>query len=193
METAKGKLETNRLILRGFQKNDAEKCFENWGQDESHGRYLPMFPMKNRVEMEHFISGFVGNPNVWLVEERLSGESMGYISVDIPYDILGIGEIGYVLGEKYQHKGYAAEAVGAVISYLFSERKLYMVEAKYNEKNTASGRLLSRLGFQTDGVLRDRRMDKITGERNNLVVCSITGEEEKQNRASNGLFVKNSV
>lgn len=170
-------METNRLIIRGFIRDDVDKCFENWGQDESIGRYLPMFPMKNTVEMGHFISGFIDNPNVWLVEEKLSGEPMGYITVDIPYEFLGIGEIGYALGGKYQHRGYATEAIRAVISYLFLERELYMIEARYNENNIASGKLLDGLGFHTDGILRDRRLDRVTGERRNLVVCSITKNE----------------
>lgn len=161
-------------------KDDAEKCYKNWGQDDSLGKFLIMFPMKNISEMANLISGFIGNQNIWLIEEKSSHEPIGYVSVDIPYDILGIGEIGYLLGEKYQHKGYASEAMEAVISYLFQERKLYMIEAKYNENNIASGKLLSRLGFQTDGILRDRRIDRETGKRSSLVVCSITQNEFKK-------------
>lgn len=90
---------------------------------------------------------------------------------------MSIGELGYVLGEKYQHKGYAAETVDAIIFYLFSEGKLYRIEAKYNENNIASDKLLNKLVFKTDGILRGRRIDKMTGERCNLVVCSITENE----------------
>lgn len=167
-------METERLLIRNFKISDAKKCFANFGQDESLGIYLPFFPMKEVSEMEKLIASFVGNPNIWIIEEKVLSEPIGYISVDIPYDVLGIGELGYVLGEKYQHKGYAIEAVETIISYLFLERKLYMIEAKYNENNIASGRLLSKLGFKTDGILRDRRIDKITGDRCNLVVCSVT-------------------
>lgn len=126
------------------------------------------------------ISGFIGNPDAWIIEEKDSHEPIGYVSVDIPYDILGIGEIAYLLGEKYQNKGYALEAIEDVISYLFQERKLYMIEAKYNETNVASGKLLSRLGFQIDGVLRDRRIERGTGKRSNLVICSLTQKEHRQ-------------
>ena len=43
----------------------------------------------------------------------------------------------------------------------------------------ASGNLLKKLGFQFDGVLRNRRIDIDSGERKNLVICSITKEELK--------------
>lgn len=170
-------METERLIIRNFKCSDAKKCFTNFGQDESLGLYLPMFPMKEISEMNRLVSAFEENPYIWLIEEKISYEPVGYISVDIPYDVLAIGEIGYVLGEKYQHKGYATEAVNAMISHLFLEQKLYIIEAKYNENNIASSRLLNKLGFKTDGMLRERRIDRITGQRCNLVVCSITKDE----------------
>lgn len=38
-------METERLVIRNFQMSDVERCFENWGQDQSLGKYLVMFPM----------------------------------------------------------------------------------------------------------------------------------------------------
>lgn len=49
-------METDRLIIRNFKKSDIEKCFTSFGQDESLGIYLPMFPMKERSEMERMVS-----------------------------------------------------------------------------------------------------------------------------------------
>lgn len=55
-----------------------------------------------------------------------------------------------------------------------------MVEAKCNEENVSSARLLHKLGFKKEAVLRGRRMNLQTGERNNLIVCSVTQEEMKK-------------
>lgn len=173
----KKELETSRLIMRSFQMSDCPKCLENFGEDDELGKYIIMFPKKNISEMEAFVSGVIDNPNIWLIEEKSSHEPVGYISVDIPYESLKIGEIGYVLGKKYQHRGYATEAVKKIVDYMFTERKLYMIEAKYNETNISSGKLLKNIGFRTDGILRDRRMDFETGKRDALVVCSITQNE----------------
>ena len=57
------------------------------------------------------------------------------------------------------------------------KRDMYMLEAKYNISNLASGNLLKKLGFQLDGELRNRRIDITSGERKNLVICSITKED----------------
>lgn len=167
-------METQRLKIRNFREDDSIKCYKNFGQDKSLGKYLIMFLMRDIHEMEELVAGFMEVSHAWVIEEKTSHEPIGYISLDIPYESLGIGEIGYVLGEKYQHRGFAFEAVRGMLPYLFEKYKLYMIEAKYNENNDASAKLLSRLGFQTDGVLRGRRLDFETGERRSLVVCSIT-------------------
>ena len=172
-------METERLILRRFTMEDAEKCFEYFGQDKVIGRYIPMFPVCSMSAMEEMVRGFCNNSNVWLIEEKCTGIPMGYVSVDIPYEVLGIGEIAYLLGEKFWHKGYAQEAVRRIIQYLFDEKELYMIEAKVNESNIASKILLQKLNFKQDGILRQRRIDFMLRERNNLIVYSILKEEYK--------------
>lgn len=54
---------------------------------------------------------------------------------------------------------------------------MHLIEAKVNETNTASMKLLEKLGFQMDGRLRDRRIDLQSGNRNDLIIYSITREE----------------
>ena len=109
--------------------------------------------------------------------EKESKNCIGYVTIDIPYIQLGIGEIGYVIGERFQNKGYAFEALQCIIQEYLVKRDMYMLEAKYNISNMASGNLLKKLGFQIDGELRNRRIDIASGERKNLVICSITKGE----------------
>ena len=50
-------IETNRLLLRKFNANDVEECFINFGQNKEIGRYLPMYPVDDKVEMKNMIDG----------------------------------------------------------------------------------------------------------------------------------------
>lgn len=174
-------IKTINLQLRRFNKSDAHKCYYNFGQDEESGRYLPMFPMKSVEEMQKYIDGYIGaegeNSFTWLIEKRSSGEPVGFVSVEIPYRELNIGEISYLLGRKYQGKGYAYEAVSAILKYMFNTQDLYMIEAKYNANNIASGKLLKKLGFFQECELRDRRLDCIDRIKCNLVICSLKKDE----------------
>ena len=114
---------------------------------------------------------------IWAIVEKKSNVVIGNVRADISYCILNICEIAYMLGSKWWDKGFATEALNAIINYLFMVEDFYLIEAKFNAANIASGRLLQKVGMKQDGVLRDRRMDKETGERNNLIICSILKSE----------------
>ena len=101
-----------------------------------------------------------------------------YYTFDIPYQELRIGEIGYVIGEKWHGKGYGTEAVKKMISEYLAKDRLYLIEAKCNIDNKPSLNLLEKVGFIKDGVLRKRRIDKNTGEYRDLVVYSITTNDK---------------
>ena len=60
--------------------------------------------------------------------------------------------LGYKLLPAYWHCGYATEAIGRLVSALFSEDKYHRIEAFTLADNTASIALLERLGFSFEGV-----------------------------------------
>lgn len=63
-------------------------------------------------------------------------------------------EIGYTLAPRRQGHGYATEAVRAVLDHLFRVRGLHKVSAECDARNVASARVLERLGFTREGLLR---------------------------------------
>lgn len=170
-------IETERLRIRNFVSEDSKNCFGSWGKDKDLGKYIILYPMSEVSEMELLVSSLEKNKHAWVLEEKISGNIIGYITVDIPYDLLKIGELGYVIAEKYQHMGYAYEALTCMIKKYLYEEELYLLEAKYNENNVASSKLLNKLGFQIEASLRGRRIDRYSGKRNNMIVCSITKDE----------------
>lgn len=170
-------LETERLRIRNFVSEDSKSCFESWGEDKNLGKYIILYPMSDVSQMESLVNSLVNNKNAWILEEKITGNVIGYITVDIPYELLKVGELGYVIAEKYQHCGYAYEALTCIIKRYLYEEELYLLEAKYNENNIASSKLLNKLGFQVEASLRGRRIDRHSGERDNLIVCSLTKDE----------------
>jgi aminoglycoside 6'-N-acetyltransferase len=65
-----------------------------------------------------------------------------------------IADIGYSLDPAAQGRGYGAEAVGALVLYLFVDRRKHKVYASCDTRNEPSWRLLERLGFRREGELR---------------------------------------
>ena len=65
-------------------------------------------------------------------------------------------EVGYSLAPSAWGRGYANEAVSALLDWGFAELNLNRVEADVDPRNTPSVRALERLGFTGEGRLRER-------------------------------------
>ena len=127
--------------------------------------------------MAGLVQGFLTNKDAWVVLDKRLGAVVGCITIDVPYSPLKIGELGYIIGEKYHKQGYAFEAAKCILQEYLINRGFYLIEAKCNETNHASLKVLEKLGFRIEAALRGRRIDLLSGERNALVIASITQEE----------------
>lgn len=78
------------------------------------------------------------------------GRPIGDVAVGI-HDNGQQATIGYTVTPTEQGRGYATEAVGAVIDSLFDEAHLHRVVAGIDPQNIASRRLLDKLGFRYEG------------------------------------------
>jgi len=65
-------------------------------------------------------------------------------------------EIGYILGRAHWSRGYVSEALPALIDHGFETLGLNRLEADIDPRNAASARVLMRLGFVQEGLLRER-------------------------------------
>ena len=91
------------------------------------------------------------------------GEPVGSVGVDEPDEPWGVAEIGYSIVPDAQDGGYATEAVGLLAGYAFDEQRVAKLAAKVYETNPASVRVLEKVGFEREGVLR--REAFVEGER----------------------------
>ena len=66
------------------------------------------------------------------------------------------GEVGYALNRAYWGKGYMNEALQALLQFAFVDLDMHRLEADIDPRNTASTGALERLGFQREGLLRER-------------------------------------
>ena len=64
------------------------------------------------------------------------------------------GELGYWIGKPYWNRGYCTEAARAVVAYSFEVLKLNRIHAKHFKRNTASGRVLEKIGMRYEGCFR---------------------------------------
>ena len=63
-------------------------------------------------------------------------------------------EIGWVFHPEYQGKGYASEAARAVLAFGFNKMKLHRIIATCQPENTASHRVMEKIGMRREGFLK---------------------------------------
>ena len=82
---------------------------------------------------------------------------------------------GIGIGHDHQRRGYATEAIGLLLTYMFGERRFHKCEVGIYAFNAASIALHQRIGFQEEGRLRDH--EYFAGRHHDLVVMGMTVSE----------------
>lgn len=151
-------LETKHLILREMRPEDAEAIFRMYG-DEEVMRYRDVLAFTRLEEAQHFLETVRaryerGEELHWGI--TLKGEDSVIGSCGYSWHLgRHFGALGYDLARLYWKQGIMTEAIGALLRFGFEVRNLHRVEARVRRGNEASTRLLRRLGFQEEGLLRE--------------------------------------
>lgn len=161
-------IETDRLILRRFCKEDAQAMFDNWATDEEVTKFMTWPPYDNVdgvAQYLEFVENSYANGGLyWAIELKEIGDPVGAISVVNMNETVRSVEIGYNIGRNWWHKGITSEAFAAVIKYLFENTNINRIEAKHDARNVNSGRVMKKCGLQYEGTQRQ-------AEINNQGIC----------------------
>lgn len=149
---------SRRLIARRFEPRDLE-AFVAMRNDPEVARYQS-WEHFTREDGERFIEGLSrqqpGLPG-WFqfaLEERSTGAFIGDCGLNIFAHDNRLAEIGYTIAPAYWNKGYATEAVSALISHAFRAHALHRISAGTDPRNTASRCVLEKSGFREEGHAR---------------------------------------
>ncbi|MBC9933628.1 GNAT family N-acetyltransferase [Chitinophaga qingshengii] len=89
---------------------------------------------------------------LWVIVSVTDKTVLGDICFKGRPDENGMVEIGYSLLPGHRSRGYMQEAATALISWAFRQPFVESVEAECAVDNTASGKVLQRLGMQQTGM-----------------------------------------
>ena len=146
---------TERLVLRDPVPADAAALAARRSDPEvaRHQSWEAPFSLERAEPMVTDASGLSGlvvdEWSMVTVAER-DGAVVGDIAVLLTWDGR-VADIGYTFASEHWGKGYAVEAVEAVVRWLFEERAVERVAAGLNPENVASAMVLERTGFEFEG------------------------------------------
>ena len=149
-------LRTDRLTLRRPLDADAPALFERYAQDPQVVRYLMWRPHQSIAETRAFLARCRdrwedGSDLTWALTLQADDRLIGMISIrprGFKHDI------GYVLARPYWGRGLMPEAGRAIIDLAFSDPVVRRVWAVCDFENSASARVMEKIGMSREGVLR---------------------------------------
>jgi RimJ/RimL family protein N-acetyltransferase len=147
-----------RIRLRAIEPEDADTFF-HWNFDSEMARVVaflwpPTSLMAVRAWAEKMATQEIKDDTLTLAIENREGQLVGSIGSHSINRRTGTFGYGVAVGEEYQGRGYASEAVILLLRYFFEELRYQKVTVTVYACNPASIALHEKLGFQREGQLR---------------------------------------
>lgn len=157
-------LETERLVLRRILPEDVAAVYRIYS-DPKVAEYDTFMPIDSMAAARSIIANYnrefeQGQGIRWGIAQKEDNCIIGTCGfMNFNWNSRRC-EIGFGLATAQSGKGIATEAVGKITAYGFEVLELNRIEGFVDVRNTASVRLLRRLNFVQEGVLREREYFK---------------------------------
>jgi [ribosomal protein S5]-alanine N-acetyltransferase len=150
-------LKTPRLVLRPWRRGDERALMEHGNHREVWKTLADLFPHPyTRADADAWIAHVAADDSGSLhLAITVDGEPVGGVGLIRQGDTERLtGIVGYWLGPSVWKRGYATEALGALVAHAFAHSDLVRLQAKVFENNPASCRVIEKAGFVREARLR---------------------------------------
>jgi [ribosomal protein S5]-alanine N-acetyltransferase len=156
--TAPRELRTTRLLLRSLEDEDATALVRLAGANEIAATTLNIPHPYTDGDARTFLSKAnedfrAGRSVTFAISISPGRELCGAIGLNIA-EANRRAELGYWIGVPFWGKGFATEAAGALVAFGFETLRLHRIFAHYFSGNTASQRVLEKIGMRHEGRFR---------------------------------------
>ena len=160
-------LDTLRLRLRPFTLHD-HAAHASIYSDPAVMQYMPRGPLTPAEAQEAsfaVLTQFVAHWDrhafgVWAVTEKTTGTLLGQCGLRFLPELQEV-EVLYLLARAHWGQGLASEAARAALAYGFDQANLERIIALTKPANTASRRVMEKLGMQYEKPLRIFHLDAV--------------------------------
>ena len=173
------KLTTDRLILRIVTPEVYDFIYQNFSEEEqmsflglSSKEELATEKNKYKNGLSMFNKSFRG----FLLIDKSSEIIIGWCGYHTWYTEHNRAEIGYNISiESYKQKGLMSEALERIVEYGFVTMNLHRIEAFVATYNVPSLKLMGKMNFKKEGVLREHYF--VNNQMEDSVVFSLLKNE----------------
>lgn len=161
-----GPIETARLRLRPFAAGDLDALFAYQSRNDVT-RYL-YWDARDREQVREALDRKIAATSIraegdflaLAAESASTGEIVGDVVLQLMSEEHEMGEIGFIVHPDHHGHGYATEASQPLLRIAFEELGLHRVIGRAEARNTASARVLEKLGMRREAHLVENEFVK---------------------------------
>ena len=180
---------TNSVIVRRFEMKDAKQAFLNLNENDNckeidntgkafiNEREIVEGIEKTKMIIKSAINEYYTDEPIWAVEEKENKNLVGSISVCNYSRKNKMCNISWMMSYKYWDNTFMKDALTQIFKFLFTKKDIELIECSYYEENKNNSIILDEIGMRKEAVLRDRRINEKTNEKENFVIYSINRKE----------------
>jgi [ribosomal protein S5]-alanine N-acetyltransferase len=177
---------TDRLIVRPIVVDDLAGVFRLFS-DPQATRYWLHAPWRDMSDAEHWLVRVLArhaeqSAMQFVIVERSTRLLVGTAVLFKIEAVSRRAEIGYALMPDRWGCGYMNEALACLLDYAFGTLEMRRIEAELNPRNVGSAKVLARLGFSQEGLLRERWL--LQGEASDSALYGLLRHEWQAQRAA---------
>jgi RimJ/RimL family protein N-acetyltransferase len=146
--------------LRTVEEEDLPFLQRNWNDPDVRRLLRSPTPRNGKQAEESFEEWLSDDDSVNLLVSDESGDEpdpVGMVSLFRIDEQAGVGTLACWITPDAHGEGYATVATEAMVAHAFEERRLHKVVGQAYAHNTASRRVLEKVGLREEGVLRDQK------------------------------------
>jgi ribosomal-protein-alanine N-acetyltransferase len=150
------RLDCGRCVLRPWRAGDETSLVRHANDREVWRNLRDQFPYPYTLaDAAHWIGFASSQPRATSLAIEVESQAVGGVSLRLNDDVERVAaEIGYWLGREFWNRGVMTAAVCAMTEYGFEQFALTSIYAVPFASNTASHRVLEKVGYAREGVLR---------------------------------------
>lgn len=157
-------IKTERLVLRTFEKADLEAVqgyyslpdvqrYLDWKARDNSEAKAALDSMRRQTRLTR-----PGDTLTLAVVRKSDGQVMGHASLKWTDATAAQAEVRFALAPAFRKKGYASEALRALLHFGFDEHKFHRIFARTAGSNERSARLLRELGMRLEAHYREHAL-----------------------------------
>ena len=180
MDFSDYRVETERMVLRPYTADDFAAMADMHGREEV-ARYLLWKPRDvdaSRQALERHLTPRLENAGDGMTLAGVDKETGRFVGEFVLFlrstDHRG-GEVGYILHPDFFGRGLAGEGARVILQIGFEEMNLHRIVGRLDARNTASARVLEKLGMRREAHFV--RNEIVKGEWTDEVVYAMLAEE----------------